>query len=93
MLLFLLGQDPCYFHMGGFLFFVFFFAVRSALKADTCPSLALLTTGWMEKGRKKRERGRERETGEITNIFPLWDCNKGAYVSTKKIPWQQKLFN
>ena len=79
--------------MGGFLFFVFFFAVRSALKADTCPSLALLTTGWMEKGRKKRERGRERETGEITNIFPLWDCNKGAYVSTKKIPWQQKLFN
>ena len=38
----------------------FFFPVRSALKTDTCPSLALLITGWMEKGKKKRERDRER---------------------------------
>lgn len=70
--------------------FFFFFFRSFSLKGRYLP-LPHLINYRMDGEREEEKRARQR--GEITNIFPLWDCNKGAYVSTKKIPWQQKLFN
>ena len=67
----------------------FLFAAHSAFRADTYSLSLLLIKEWRERGRK----GGERERGRTTISPPPKDCNKGAYVSTKKIPWQQKLFN